>query len=859
MNQTLPSLVLVLALVCLLPMSIHAQNCTPDTPCDDNDACTVNDTFDEDCNCIGDRQSLGVDTDGDGTDDCFDFCPNDPLKIFIGACGCGTPDTDTDGDLTPDCFDLCPNDPNKVLAGVCGCGNPDIDSDGDSIVDCIDLCPDSQDNVDSDGDGFCDDIDICPFGNDSIDTNNNGIPDACEGCNPVVGTACDDGDACTMNDRIVAECNCQGEFQDSDNDGVCDADDVCPGGDDTMDDNNDGIPNFCDNEGCNPAVGTPCNDGDICTISDVITSDCMCAGTSQDSDNDGVCDAQDICNGGNDNIDSDGDGIPDFCDDCDIVAGTLCDDGDACTMGDVYDENCNCQGTFMDSDGDGVCNAEDICAGGDDNTDSDGDGIPDFCDTDDCPFTLGSPCDDGDNCTENDAYDADCNCVGVYQDSDLDGFCDAEDTCIGGSDFIDENNNGTPDFCDECTTCNSTLEIACRNDVSITLAEGETTAEVAVAFPEFQLEDCPQCEIDSIENMVFLGTFEGHRYFVSEGRLDWYNAKEKAEILGGHLAVIDNARENHFLTMEINRWMDISSAFIGLQDIAAEGHLAWVNGQTFNYANWLRPLEEINDDNRNVARWLNIGKWDMEYELITRPFIVEIPCVDIRQLSGPTDNIYDIGTTEVRLQVKSLCGEEATCSYQVHVRDANSPLIAPSGDVLRFYALKKMEGVQLDWLTNLGFKTHHFVLEHSTNNESFTVLKNIVNLRFENNMVSHQTWDEAPQKGQNYYRLRQVFNDGSFVLSPVQKVVYGFDLDEFFVFPNPVREELNINLRGLEGATIEVNIFNALGHPIKLIQLEQIEKRVESLDVSDWVNGVYHLTLKVEGGKLETRRFVLQR
>ena len=42
------------------------------------------------------------DTDGDGTLDCNDNCPNDPDKIEPGQCGCGVPDTDTDGDGTAD-------------------------------------------------------------------------------------------------------------------------------------------------------------------------------------------------------------------------------------------------------------------------------------------------------------------------------------------------------------------------------------------------------------------------------------------------------------------------------------------------------------------------------------------------------------------------------------------------------------------------------------------------------------------------------------------------------------------------------------------------------------------------------------
>ena len=85
--------------------------------------------------CIRDRLKIApgvcgcgvpdTDTDGDGTPDCLDGCPNDPAKIAPGACGCGVSDTDSDGDGTPNCLDLCPNDPAKVAPGECGCGVPE--------------------------------------------------------------------------------------------------------------------------------------------------------------------------------------------------------------------------------------------------------------------------------------------------------------------------------------------------------------------------------------------------------------------------------------------------------------------------------------------------------------------------------------------------------------------------------------------------------------------------------------------------------------------------------------------------------------------------------------------------------------
>ena len=93
------------------------------------------------------------------------------------------------------------------------------------------------------------------------------------------------------------------------------------------------------------------------TEPDVTTPDAVAE--CLDSDQDGVCDADDICPGGDDNIDGDGDDVPDACDPC---------------PNDNPD----------DQDGDLVCDSVDACPGSDDALDEDGDGIPDGCDP--CPI-----------------------------------------------------------------------------------------------------------------------------------------------------------------------------------------------------------------------------------------------------------------------------------------------------------------------------------------------------------------------------------------------------------------------------------------------------------------------------------------
>lgn len=101
-------------------------------------------------------------------------------------------------------------------------------------------CPTSA--ADTDGDGICDAMDNCPSFN-----------------NQLIGSACNDGLACTINDKIDVNCNCTGQAApDSDSDGVCDALDAAPNEPCTADGTIDGVEpaawtgssnNDCDTDG----------------------------------------------------------------------------------------------------------------------------------------------------------------------------------------------------------------------------------------------------------------------------------------------------------------------------------------------------------------------------------------------------------------------------------------------------------------------------------------------------------------------------------------------------------------------------------------------------------------------------------
>ena len=95
-----------------------------------------------------------------------------------------------------------------------------------------------------------------------------------------------------------------------------------------------------------------------------------------------------------------------------------------------------------DSDADGVCNSVDQCAGFDDRTDVDQNGIPDGCQPppDNCP-------DDPEKLEPGS-----CGCGVAEVDSDADGIFDCQDRCAGSDDHVDTDQNGIPDGCQQCIT-----------------------------------------------------------------------------------------------------------------------------------------------------------------------------------------------------------------------------------------------------------------------------------------------------------------------------------------------------------------------------------------------------------------------
>ena len=75
------------------------------------------------------------------------------------------------------------------------------------------------------------------------------------------------------------------------------------------------------------------------------------------------------------------------------------------------------------------------------------------------------------------------------------------------------------------------------------------------------------------------------------------------------------------------------------------------------------------------------------------------------------------------------------------------------------------------------------------------------------------------------------------------------------LYPNPVRDELNIDLAAFSGAPALIRIFNIQGVLVKEISLPEVPERPAKIDLQEINSGLYILTLKIADRKLISKSF----
>ena len=164
-----------------------------------------------------------------------------------------------------------------------------------------------------------------------------------------------------------------------------------------------------------------------------------------------------------------------------------------------------------------------------------------------------------------------------------------------------------------------------------------------------------------------------------------------------------------------------------------------------------------------------------------------------------------------------------------------------------FIAVNNNYRIKLQWQTQYEQNSKHYVVQRSTDGVNFTDIDKVSAAGNSSIPLTYNYTDVLPVSLQMvptvFYRLQSVDIDGQFSNSQVAAVHLNKKDVQLLVFPNPVREVLQVQTNGITGRAV-LNITDASGRQLytRDIILEQGSNSMP-VNIGQFTSGIYYVRL----------------
>lgn len=179
-------------------------------------------------------------------------------------------------------------------------------------------------------------------------------------------------------------------------------------------------------------------------------------------------------------------------------------------------------------------------------------------------------------------------------------------------------------------------------------------------------------------------------------------------------------------------------------------------------------------------------------------------------------------------------------------------------ELMDFTGYLYMDKNVLRWTTVSEINSDYFLLEKSRNGQDFELLEKLNAQGNSYTPIDYATVDETPFNGITYYRLKFYDLDGSFdksktiaVSSEISK-----DLKISSIFPNPGKDELNMEYSVSANTNLNLTITDAAGREIKNVNISIKGNGTYTVDTSNLAEGIYLFTVSDNEGFKEVYNWV---
>lgn len=272
----------------------------------------------------------------------------------------------------------------------------------------------------------------------------------------------------------------------------------------------------------------------------------------------------------------------------------------------------------------------------------------------------------------------------------------------------------------------------------------------------------------------------------------------------------------------------------GYRRLADEANVWYGNG--FDTAVNAKDAREINNWNENIAI-LRAGKRlsveqrpvivsrdtiplfmnnmkQRDYEFEFRPQAFTNPSVSaelIDNFLGTRKLLSVIDSTIVHFSVTADAASAATNRFMV-VFGAIGPLPI---DEITISAQAKNSGVEVKWTSKTETDMDRYEVERSTDGSNFTKLNTTTAIGNSSFPVQYNWFDDAPVKGNNFYRIKAFDKTGLSKYSAMVKVTIQSLSSGIVIKPNPVTgSTVGLQMNNMDKGTYTLLLYNDLGQRV---------------------------------------------
>jgi spore coat protein A, manganese oxidase len=228
-----------------------------------------------------------------------------------------------------------------------------------------------------------------------------------------------------------------------------------------------------------------------------------------------------------------------------------------------------------------------------------------------------------------------------------------------------------------------------------------------------------------------------------------------------------------------------------------------------------------------------------------------------QELGKNKGDCFNPGLHTVTYSAQNAKGKKATCIFTINCHKSFAGFLESSQSLI-LDAFAESNRSRIEWVNNTGNINDYFVIQKlNAQTGEYMDLQIVNKINDTTTMERYIAYDNTPNLGDNFYRIKLLFLDGSITYTDAKKVVFD-NVSNLHIFPNPTESELNIDLREYKNNTgVELYIYNYLGQVILSKSIHHVSDEPLKLDVLEQETGQYLIRIVAKGKRDVTKSFII--